>query len=116
MNNLNFFCCKSFVMANNGMGVNLGFVTFLIFSSTVFIRFPIYRLFHHLLYIINFKIQGLNLTGYLGTSQYNLKNLTIIDVSLNCIMSEITLVMFVLHGTLLHLLLQSHVLVVTCIF
>ncbi|WJX51967.1 hypothetical protein P8452_38121 [Trifolium repens] len=38
------------------------------------------------------KIQGLNLTGYLGTSQYNLQNLTIIDVSSNCIMSEITYV------------------------
>ncbi|KAK2352916.1 cation/H antiporter [Trifolium repens] len=46
--------------------------------------------------VMHLKIQGLNLTGYLGTSQYYLQNLKIIDVNSNCIMSEI-LILF-LHG------------------
>ncbi|KAI5396604.1 hypothetical protein KIW84_062707 [Lathyrus oleraceus] len=39
--------------------------------------------------VIHLKIQGLNLTGYLGSSLYNLQNLKIFDISSNSIMGEI---------------------------
>ncbi|CAK8571011.1 unnamed protein product [Lathyrus sativus] len=39
--------------------------------------------------VIHLKLQGLNLTGYLGSSLYNLQHLKIFDISSNGIMGEI---------------------------